>query len=98
MANNNPAEVTVKETISTVKDTISTVEDTITVVEQSMGIYKPADPTESVYTAEELAANYKVFNTSREIVVVALRIAGIKVTTFEGAKKIINEFKNKEVK
>ena len=53
---------------------------------------------ESVYTAEELTANFKVFNTSREIVEVALRIAGKKSATFTEAKEIIEKFKNKEVK
>lgn len=53
---------------------------------------------ESVYTAEELAANYQVFKTSREIVEVALRLAGKNAATFTEAKTIIEEFKNKEVK
>lgn len=52
----------------------------------------------SVYTAAELAANFKAFNTSREIVVVALRQAGKETATFEEAKAIVNKFKNKEVK
>ena len=53
--------------------------------------------SESVYTAEELADNYKVFGTYREIVVVALRNAGKETATFAEAKKIIENFKNKEV-
>lgn len=53
---------------------------------------------ESVYTAEELAKNHKVFNTYREIVVVALKRAGKQTATFSEAKKIIDEFKNREVK
>ena len=52
----------------------------------------------SVYAAEELAANHKVFNTSREIVEVALRVAGKKTATFAEAKVIIEKFKSKEVK
>ena len=52
----------------------------------------------SVYTAAELADNHKVFNTSREIVEVALRIAGKKTATFGEAQAIIEKFKNKEVK
>lgn len=60
---------------------------------------KAEKPTqESVYTAEELADNHKVFNTYREIVVVALRSAGKKTATFSEAKNIIDKFKNKEVK
>lgn len=54
--------------------------------------------TESVYTAEELTENHKVFKTSREIVEVALRIAGKKTATFTEAKAIIDKFRNKEVK
>lgn len=53
---------------------------------------------ESVYTAEELAKNHKVFKTSYEIVAVALRMAGVKTATFAEAQKIIEKFKNREVK
>lgn len=53
---------------------------------------------ESVYTAAELAENYKAFKTSREIVEVALRMAGKKSATFTEAKEIIEKFKTKEVK
>lgn len=53
---------------------------------------------ESVYTAEELIANFKVFKTSKEIVSVALRLAGKKTATFAEANKIIEKFKTKEVK
>ncbi len=59
---------------------------------------KVYEVNESVYTAEELTANHKVFNTSREIVEIALRIAGKKTATFTEAKNIIEKFKNKEVK
>lgn len=59
---------------------------------------KAAAPVASVYTASELADNYKAFKTSREIVVVALRLAGKKTATFAEAEKIIERFKNKEVK
>lgn len=53
---------------------------------------------ESVYTAAELAKNHKVFNTYREVVVVALKQAGKQTATFSEAKKIIDEFRNREVK
>ena len=53
---------------------------------------------ESIYAAEELAANHKVFKTSREIVEIALRQAGKTAATFTEAKAIIENFKNKEVK
>lgn len=55
-------------------------------------------PVESVYTAEDLAKNHKLFKTSYEIVAVALRKAGKKEATFTEAKKIIENFKNREVK
>lgn len=55
-------------------------------------------PMESVYEATFLIANHKAFNTSKEIVAVALRLAGKDVATFEEAKTIIDKFKNKEVK
>lgn len=53
---------------------------------------------ESIYTAADLAANHRVFKAPREIVVVALRLAGKETATFEEAKTIIENFKNKEVK
>lgn len=53
---------------------------------------------ESVYSAAELADNHQVFKTSREIVEVALRVAGKTSATFTEAKAIIEKFKNKEVK
>lgn len=53
---------------------------------------------ESTYTAEELAENHKLFKTSYEIVIVSLRKAGKKEATVTEAKKIIENFKNREVK
>lgn len=57
-----------------------------------------AAPAESVYSASELASNYKLFGVNREIVVVALRKAGKTAATFTEAKAIVDKFKNKEVK
>ncbi len=57
-----------------------------------------APERESVYTAAELADNHKAFGTYREIVVVALRQAKKDRATFSEAKRIIENFKNKEVK
>lgn len=60
---------------------------------------KSAAPVrESEYTAEELAKNHKAFNASYEIVAVALRLAGKITATFTEAQKIVEKFKNKEVK
>lgn len=58
----------------------------------------PDSVNESVYSAAELIENHKVFNTSREIVEVALRMEGKNTATFTEAKTIIEKFKNKEVK
>lgn len=57
-----------------------------------------AKVNESIYTAEDLAKNHKLFKTSYEIVAVALHKAGKKEATFTEAKKIIENFKNREVK
>lgn len=57
-----------------------------------------AAPTESVYSASELAANAKLFGVNRDIVVIALRKAGKKEAIFAEAKDIIDKFKTKEVK
>jgi len=57
-----------------------------------------AKVVESVYSAEELAKNYRAFNTSHEIVVVALKLAKKETATFAEAKAIIEKFKNREVK
>ena len=57
-----------------------------------------AKVSESIYSAEELARNHKLFKTSYEIVSVALRKAGKKEATLSEAKDIIENFKNREVK
>lgn len=57
----------------------------------------PARKQESVYTARELADNYRAFEASKEIVIVALRLAGKETFTFSEAKKIIEKFSTKEV-
>lgn len=57
-----------------------------------------AKVNESIYSAEELAKNHKLFKTSFEIVAVALRKAGKKEATLTEAKNIIENFKNREVK
>lgn len=59
---------------------------------------KTAPVNESVYSAEELAENHKIFKTSYEIVAVALRLAGKKFATLPEAERIIEKFKTKEVK
>lgn len=70
-------------------------------VQASVEAAPPTEKTavnQSVYTAEELANHHKAFGTYREIVVVALRQAKMKTATFAEAKKIVDKFKNKEVK
>lgn len=59
---------------------------------------KKSAPPADVYTAAELAASHKVFKTSREIVAVALKLAKKEKATFEEAKEIVEEFKNRRVK
>lgn len=59
---------------------------------------KTEAPAESIYTREELANSHKVFGTYREIVDVALRMAGKDTATLTEAKAIVEKFKNKEVK
>ena len=66
--------------------------------EQTESVASVPVKAESVYSAEELAHNYKAFHTSREIVSVALRLAGKTAATYPEAKTIIDNFKNKEVK
>ena len=65
---------------------------------QPTDVVENAPAQESTYTIAELADNHKVFGTFREIVIVALRNAGKTDYTFAEAKKIIENFKNKEVK
>lgn len=57
----------------------------------------PKSEPESVYTAQEMADNHRAFNTSKEIVAVALRLAEKETATFSEAKKIIESFRTKEV-
>ena len=57
----------------------------------------PVKPV-SVYTAAELAKAHKTLGTTHEIVAVALKLAGKKEASLDEAKKIIEEFKNKEVR
>ncbi len=57
-----------------------------------------ATPSESIYSASELADNHKLFGVNRDIVVVALRKAGKTAATVTEAKSIIDKFKSKEVK
>lgn len=54
--------------------------------------------TESVYTADELVANFKAFKTSKEIVKIALWKAKKRTATFNEAKAIVDNFRTKEVK
>lgn len=61
-----------------------------------MEIKSPKAAVEEVYTAEELAENHGAFNTSYEIVVVALRLAGKKKATVSEASSIIEKFKTKK--
>lgn len=68
------------------------------VTEATKEATKSEPKVESIYTAAELAGAYKTFKTSYAIVATALKLAGKKEATVSEAKKIIDEFKNKEVK
>lgn len=65
--------------------------------ETKAAVTKAAIP-ESVYSAAELADNCKIFGTRREVVAVALRLAGKESATLAEAKAIVDKFKKKEVK
>lgn len=66
--------------------------------EEAVKQAKSTKEAESVYTAKELVANFKAFGTYREIVDIALRQAKKDAATFSEAKRIVETFKNKEVK
>lgn len=53
--------------------------------------------TEPVYSAGQLAEHYTVFNTSKAVVIAALRIANKPFATLSEAKRIVNIFRNQEV-
>lgn len=57
-----------------------------------------AKAPESEYPTRELIAGHKAFGVPKEIAAVALKLKGIEQATFAEAKKIIDEFKNREVK
>lgn len=66
---------------------------------QQENIKEPKVPQESVYSANELAANArKLFGTRQECVVAALRAAGKSECTVSETKKIVEKFLKKEVK
>lgn len=53
---------------------------------------------ETKYGAKELAEYPEVFQTSSDIIQAAFLSAGVKKATVEDAKKLVETFKNKEVK
>ncbi len=56
-------------------------------------------PAESEYTIEELADGAgNIFNTRRECVVAALKVAGVTMCTVSKAKELVDAFLKKEVK
>lgn len=54
--------------------------------------------SESVYFIPELVEQHKFFSTSKELVYVALKLSGMDKFTVKEARKIIEAYKNKEVK
>lgn len=88
-----------KESVETAESVqLEEIAESVERVETAAPVKPAPAPAESVYSAEDLIANFKAFKTSKEIVTVALRQAGIKTATFTEAKNIIDKFKNKEVK
>lgn len=57
----------------------------------------PKQEAESMYSSQELAANHKAFGVPKEIVTVALRLAGKETASFSEAKRIVEAFSKKEV-
>lgn len=59
---------------------------------------EPKALTESEYTIEELADGAgNIFNTRRECVIAALKVAGVTVCTVSKAKELVGVFMKKEV-
>lgn len=59
---------------------------------------KAAQAVESKYFIRELVDQHKMFNTSKELVYVALTLSGKDDFTVNEAQTIIEAYKNKEVK
>lgn len=67
-------------------------------VTEAKPVAKKEKPQECVFSAAEIASSYRIFGTSKPMVVAALKVAGIEKATLTEAKKIIDKFLNKEVK
>ena len=61
-------------------------------------VVAPKKPAAETYPISEIIANYKAFNAPKAIVSTALKIAKVERVSLEEAKRIIETFKNKEVK
>lgn len=72
--------------------------ETVKTTETKTSKSKTTKEAESVYSADYLAANHKALGASYAIVAVALKLAGKESATLKEAQKIVDEFKNKEVK
>lgn len=53
---------------------------------------------ESTHSVAQLINEYKAFHCNRDLVVVALKLSGKEEMTFSEAERIIEDFKNKEVR
>lgn len=58
----------------------------------------PGQAGENVYTLAQLVQGHRSLNAPRELVSVALRLAGKESFTLSQAREIVNRFKDKEVK
>lgn len=76
--------------LSTAKAT-ETTENTLKATENTT-------ENESKYSISELAENQKMFETDDVVIKTALMLGGKKEYTLSEAKRLVNEFKTKEVK
>lgn len=76
-----------------------TVENKAEAAQEQASKKEQKTPRESVYSANELAANAKkVFGTRQECVLSALKAAGKSECTVSEAREIVRKFLKKEVK
>lgn len=69
-----------------------------TIVEPVVPVSSPIFTKECIYTIDEIAAVSSMFEATPDVVKTALKLDGKEQYTTNDAKKIIKEFKNKEVK
>lgn len=89
-----------RKIVEKTEKTVETVEKTIETVTKTAETVSELDKTvsESTYTVDEFAnAPQSVDASTPDMVRAAFKVAGIESATVEEAKKIVKEFKEKEV-